>query len=199
MSVPTRTRLGPTARREQLLGVGLELVTTGRVRTLDGLTMEAVGARAGVSKALLFHYFPTKRDYQVAVAQAAADDLFARTEVPDSDDVMAGLRASLDAFVEYVETTRDAYVALVRGSGDPSMQAVSDDTRDRVARRTLDRMAQIGLPTDATAALAVRSWQAFVEEAVLSWLADRQLSRDALLDFLGRSFLAVVGSSQSDA
>lgn len=194
----TRTRLGPVARREQLLGVGLELVTTGEVRTLDELTMEAVGARAGVSKALLFHYFPTKRDFQVAVAQAAADDLFVRTEVPDTDDVMVGLRASIDGFIEYVESTRDAYVGLVRGSGDPAMLAVSDDTRDRVTRRTLDRMAAIGMPTDATAALAVRSWQAFVEEAVLSWLADPRLSRDALLDFLGRSFLAVVGSSQSD-
>lgn len=197
----TRTRLGPQARREQLLGVGLELVTSGEVRTLDALTMDAVAGRAGVSKALLFHYFPTKRDYQVAVAQAAADDLLARTEVPRDDDVLAGLRASLDAFVEYVETRRDAYVGLVRGSvgGDPAMQAVADTTRDRITRRSLDRMAEIGLPTDAAARLAVRAWQAFVEEAVLRWLDERQLSREALLDFLGRSFLAVIGSSQSDA
>lgn len=197
----TRTRLGPQARRQQLLGVGLELVTSGEVRTLDALTMDAVAGRAGVSKALLFHYFPTKRDYQVAVAQAAADDLLARTEVPRDDDVLAGLRASLDAFVEYVETRRDAYVGLVRGSvgGDPAMQAVADTTRDRITRRSLDRMAEIGLPTDAAATLAVQAWQAFVEEAVLRWLDERQLSREALLDFLGRSFLAVIGSSQSDA
>jgi AcrR family transcriptional regulator len=199
--VATRTRLGPQARREQLLGVGLELVTSGEVRTLDALTMDAVAGRAGVSKALLFHYFPTKRDYQVAVAQAAADDLLARTEVPRDDDVLAGLRASLDAFIEYVETRRDAYVGLVRGSvgGDPAMQAVADTTRDRITRRSLDRMAEIGLPTDAAATLAVRAWQAFVEEAVLRWLDERRLSREALLDFLGRSFLAVIGSSQSDA
>lgn len=197
----TRTRLGPQARREQLLGVGLDLVTSGEARTLDALTMEAVAARAGVSKALLFHYFPTKRDYQVAVAQAAADDLLLRTEVPRDDDVLAGLRASLEAFVEYVETRRDAYVGLVRGSvgGDPAMQAVADTTRDRITRRSLDRMAEIGLPTDAAATLAVRAWQAFVEEAVLRWLDERRLSREALLDLLGRSFLAVVGSSQSDA
>lgn len=197
----TRTRLGPQARREQLLGVGLELVSSGEVRTLDALTMEAVAARAGVSKALLFHYFPAKRDYQVAVAQAAADDLLVRTEVPMDDDVLAGLRASLEAFLDYVETRRDAYVGLVRGSvgGDPAMQAVADTTRERITRRSLDRMAEIGLPTDAAATLAVRAWQAFVEEAVLRWLDERQLSREALLDFLGRSFLAVVGSSQSDA
>lgn len=197
----TRTRLGPAARRAQLLGVGLDLVASGEVRTLDALTMEAVGSRAGVSKALLFHYFPTKRDYQVAVAQAAADDLLERTEMPREGDVLAGLRASLDAFVDYVETRRDAYVGLVRGSlgGDSTMRAVADSTREKITRRSLERMAETGLPTDAAAALAVRAWQAFVEEAVLCWLDDRQLSREALLDLLGRSFLAVVDSTQSNA
>jgi AcrR family transcriptional regulator len=201
VSVATRTRLGPEARRDQLLHVGLDMVAAGEARTLEALTMEAVAARAGVSKALLFHYFPTKRDYRIAVAQAAADDLLARTEVPLDDDVLSGLRAGLDAFVDYLETHRDAYVGLVRGSvgGDPALQAVADATRDSITRRTLARMTELGMPTDPAATLAVRSWQALVEEAVLYWLDDRRLSRAALLDFLGQSFLAVVGSSQSDA
>ncbi|MGH3386297.1 MAG: TetR/AcrR family transcriptional regulator [Nocardioidaceae bacterium] len=196
----TRTRLGPEARRQQLLDIGIAMVADGDVATVDDLRMDDVAGRAGVSKALLFHYFPAKRDFAVAVARAAAADLLTRTDLAPTDDLIDGLRASVSAFVEYVEGRRDAYVGLVRGSakGDAAMRAVYDETRDAITRRTLDALERGGLPHDDVVALAVRAWQAFVEEAVIAWLDDPRISRDRMLDLLVQSFLAIVGSTQSD-
>ena len=48
------------ARREQLLAAGAELL--GR-RPYDEVSIEEIAAAAGVSKGLLYHYFPTKKDF----------------------------------------------------------------------------------------------------------------------------------------
>jgi AcrR family transcriptional regulator len=69
--------LDPEARRAQLVALGLKMLST---RPLDKVAIDDIAAEAGISRGLLFHYFPTKRDYHVAVARAAAQDLLdART------------------------------------------------------------------------------------------------------------------------
>jgi AcrR family transcriptional regulator len=73
-----RTRLDPDARRAQLVALGLRMLST---RPLDKVAIDDIAAEAGISRGLLFHYFPTKRDFHVAVARAAAADLLARTDI----------------------------------------------------------------------------------------------------------------------
>src|SRR3954462_7325508 len=70
-SAPGPARLRRTAgdRRAQLVEIGLELLPTTPVQEL---TIDEVARRAGISRSLLFHYFPTKRDYYTAVTRAAA-------------------------------------------------------------------------------------------------------------------------------
>ena len=79
MANAPRTRLEPEARRAQLVELGLRMLDS---RPLDQVTTDAVAAAAGISRALVFHYFPTKRDFHVAVAEAAGEELLART-APD--------------------------------------------------------------------------------------------------------------------
>ena len=67
-----RQRLTVDARREQLLGLGMELFST---RAYEEVWIEEIAERAGVSRGLLYHYFPTKRDFYVAVARAAVEDV----------------------------------------------------------------------------------------------------------------------------
>lgn len=57
-------RLDAEARREQLVAAGLDLVKRGPI---DQLTADDVARAAGVSKGLVFHYFPTTRDLHVAL------------------------------------------------------------------------------------------------------------------------------------
>jgi AcrR family transcriptional regulator len=187
-----RTRLDPGARRAQLVALGLEMLST---RPLDQVAIDEIATQAGISRGLLFHYFPTKRDFHLAVVQAAADDLLARTAPDPGLPVDARLRASVEAFVAHVSENSEAYTSLVRGAagGDPGLLAVFDATRAAFADRVV---AGLGLPEPppARTVLAIRGWVAFTEEVTIAWLAagGGEPGRDAVVDLIDRALVAVV-------
>jgi AcrR family transcriptional regulator len=59
---------------------------------LDGLTVDNVAARAGVSKATVYRRYPCKGDLVIAAAQQCADERLPRT---DTGDIRRDLRAAL--------------------------------------------------------------------------------------------------------
>ena len=77
---PAYRRLDVDERRAQLIALGERLFTTA---TYSELSMARIAREAGISKALLYHYFPSKQAYFEATLQAAAEELMARTE-PDA-------------------------------------------------------------------------------------------------------------------
>ncbi|HEX6420373.1 MAG TPA: helix-turn-helix domain-containing protein [Acidimicrobiales bacterium] len=77
MAHGSRTRLDPERRRAQLVDLGRRMLSS---RPLDQVAIDDIAAEAGISRGLLFHYFPTKRDFHVAVARSAAHDLLARID-----------------------------------------------------------------------------------------------------------------------
>jgi AcrR family transcriptional regulator len=186
----TRTRLDPAARRAQLVALGLEMLST---RPLDQVVIDEIAAEAGISRGLLFHYFPTKRDFHVAVVQAAADALCARTEPDLTRPASERLRGSLEAFVDYVTENRDAYIALLRGTagGDPALRAVCDEARSVITARVLASM-RVTDPVPARLRLAARGWVAFTEEATLDWLSSGDLGRAELIDLLDEALLRLM-------
>ena len=105
----------------------------------------------------------------------------------------------LASYVDYVTENRNTYVSLLRGtaSGDPQMREVFEQTRDIMAKRTLDQLPKIGLTRTPQVELAVRGWIAFVEEATISWLRAPAITREELIDLTVQSLpalaLAAVG------
>ncbi len=190
MATGPRTRLDPAARRAQLVALGLEML---RARPLDQVVVDEIAAQAGISRGLLFHYFPTKRDFHVAVVQAAADEFYERTEPGPGLEVIDQLRSGTAAFLDYVAENREAYVGLVRGAagGDPDLQAVFDATRSRVAGRILERLG-VPAPAPPRVRLAVRGWVALSEEVAIDWIAAGDLDRDAVLEFLDHALIELV-------
>jgi AcrR family transcriptional regulator len=75
----TGSRLSTDARREQLVALGIEIFSE---RPFDEVSIDDIAAAAGISKGLLYHYFPSKRDFYVAVIRSAADEMQVMTE-PD--------------------------------------------------------------------------------------------------------------------
>jgi len=75
----TMVRLTPDERRRQLLGIGLRMFVD---KPVQEVSIDAVAAEAGISRGLLFHYFPTKTAYHQAVV-AAAGRRFLRNARPD--------------------------------------------------------------------------------------------------------------------
>ena len=194
MATGSRTRLDPEARRAQLVALGLEMLST---RSLDQLAIEDIAAAAGISRGLLFHYFPSKRDFHEAVVRAAAADLLAHTEPDRSLPYLDQLRAGVESFVDYVVDNRDSYVSLLRGAagGDLNLRAIFDDTRSVIAARIVDRLGAESVPYRVR--LAVRGWVAFGEEVILDWLSDVEppLDRAELVDMLNESLVALVASA----
>src|SRR3954452_23453009 len=165
-----RTRLRPEARRAQLIDLGVEMLAT---RRLDELSVELIAKAAGISRGLLFHYFPSKQEFHLEVARAAAAEMIRRTEPdPDLSPPVEALRAALTSFIEYVEENPDNYKSLVRGaaSGDADMRAIFDETRSTMAQRIITVVAEQGLVVDARTTLAIHGWVAYVEECVVRWI-----------------------------
>ena len=74
-----RRRLSADDRRRQLVGIGLaKIVET----PIQDLSLDDVAAEAGISRGLLFHYFPTKTDFYLACIAAAGRRML-RTTAPD--------------------------------------------------------------------------------------------------------------------
>jgi AcrR family transcriptional regulator len=181
-------RLGADARRSQLLQVGLDLLKSS---PFDQVSPDLVARVAGVSKGLVFHYFPTKRDLHVAVLRAAAAELLAEL---DPDPAMAPeqrLRAGLDAFVDFIEQQPANYLAVSRSAGsDPALLAVFEDTRAAVVG-IVARTLGLSAPPPGLR-IAIRGWIAMVEEAILHWIEGRPIPREALVDFLQKAALTML-------
>ncbi|MBT2266520.1 TetR/AcrR family transcriptional regulator [Rhodococcus erythropolis] len=196
MDAVKRTRLDPAQRRAQLIDLGARMLAE---RPLEQISVEDIADQAGVSRGLLFHYFASKSEFHLAIVRHSSEQMLQRTEPSGSDDPMLTLRSVLASYVDYVTENRNTYVSLLRGtaSGDPQMREVFEQTRDIMAKRTLDQLPKIGLTRTPQVELAVRGWIAFVEEATISWLRAPAITREELIDLTVQSLpalaLAAVG------
>jgi AcrR family transcriptional regulator len=194
----TRTRLAPAERREQLLDLGVQLLS---VRRLEDLSIDLLAEEAGISRGLLYHYFSNKREFHLAILQRMADTVVAMTAPEPGRAPMEQLAGSLEAFVDFVVDNKDAYSSFVRAAaaGDAAYQRIYEDARhaltDRIFRSTDPRaMADLGMVDSPALRLMVGGWSAMVEDVLLAWLDDDHgVTKERLLDLLAGS-LATVGS-----
>jgi len=183
-----RTRLQVDVRRQQLLELGLELFGN---QTYDELSIDEIAKRAGVSKGLLYHYFPSKRAFYVAAVQEAARQLLEETDIdrhgrgpePDPEGVRAGLRD----FLGYVSRRRLAYAFLLRGGigTDTEVAEIIEETRQALVDRMLSRMSRFGAePDDPATRLRLRGWLGFLEASSLDWAESQELDLESFLELL---------------
>jgi AcrR family transcriptional regulator len=183
-------RLSGDDRRRQLVGIGLRLLTT---TPIHEMSLDQVAAEAGISRSLLFHYFPTKRDFYAAVVRAAS-----RRVLRSVDEAVAThprpVYGVVDGLLTFIERRRDPYVAFVRGAsgGDAWVLEIYEDTRARLADRTLTALYGSFEDADPMLRMAVRGWLALAEEMSLEWTLDPRLERSQLLDLLVEALHGVV-------
>ncbi|MCX4095999.1 TetR/AcrR family transcriptional regulator [Nocardia sp. alder85J] len=179
-----RVRLSPAERREQLIALGVRML---REKALHDISVGDIAEQAGISRGLLFHYFPTLQEFQLAVVRHANAEMLARTTPDHTLALPDMLRDAVCRYIDYVSDNRTSYLALLRGpaSADPELAALVDATRGAVADRVL---AEAPIALDDTELpllrLAVRGWIAFVEETTLSWLRTAAITRAQLIDLL---------------
>lgn len=180
MSRPAYTRLAVDERRRQLLELGAELFTSNRY---EDLSMNRIAAEAGISKALLYHYFPSKQAFFEETLGAWAEQLRGRTE-PDPDLPPAEqLMHSLDAFLGLVEENASAYRNLIASAlGTPEIRELVDSVRLSTAERILDALYAEAAPPKAR--IAVKGWLWFMDGACLDWIESGDVAREELRDML---------------
>ncbi|HEX9966457.1 MAG TPA: TetR/AcrR family transcriptional regulator [Solirubrobacterales bacterium] len=180
MARPAYSRLRPEERRRQLLERGAELFAR---HSYDELSMREIAREVGISKPLLYHYFPSKRAFFQATLAQAAERLRAQTE-PDPDlPPLDQLRGSLEAFLELIEDNALAYRKLMQSlSSVPEVRELIEDVRTKTAARILEGLYSGDVPPKARA--AVHGWLWFMDGACLDWIEHRDLARDELRDLL---------------
>jgi len=180
-----RVRMSPGERRHQLITLGTRML---RERALEDISIGEIAAQAGISRGLLFHYFSSKQDFQLAIVANANAELLARTTPDRTLGLGAMLRDAVRRYVDYVSENRTSYLALLRRPAGAELMALADATRAALATRIL---AELPLPQDDPVrprlALVARGWIAFVEEVTLSWLSAETITREQLVDTLVES------------
>ncbi len=166
-------------------------------RAYDEIAIDDIAAQAGISKGLLYHYFPSKRDFYVEVIREAARELAERTEPDPSLPPLERLTASIDAYLVHVEEHARGHATLLRGGigTDPEVRAIVDGNRRISAQRVLDAIAEQGGELTPAVQLAVRGWIGFVEAVSLDWIEKREVPRDEVRALLVQTLGWAVASA----
>jgi len=193
---PAYTRLGVDERRRRLLELGTDLFAR---FSYDELSMARIAREAGISKALMYHYFPSKQAYFAAALEEQAAELATLTETDPSLPPLDQLTGSLDAFLGWVEDNREAYGKLVRSAAAiPEVREVVDRVRDMTSARILEGISPGTEPAPPLRA-AVRAWLWFMDGAILDWVEQRDLTREQLRGLLLGTLLGAVTAAGGGA
>ena len=196
MSGPAYTRLQVDERRRQLLELGADLFAK---HSYAELSMARIAREAGISKALLYHYFPSKQDYFVATLQLGAEEIARRTEPDPNLPPFEALAGSLEAFLGWIEENETAYRKLMESVGVvPEVKTLIDGLRDATSARILDGLGA-GDPPPPKLRAAARGWLWLMDGVILDWLEHRDMSRVEVRDFLLGSLAgAVMAAGEGD-
>ncbi|MEU5953495.1 TetR/AcrR family transcriptional regulator [Streptomyces sp. NPDC047525] len=193
MTTGVRRRMGVEERRQQLIGVALDLFSH---RSPDDVSIDEIAAAAGISRPLVYHYFPGKLSLYEAALQRAADDLADRFVEPMEGPLGARLLRVMGRFLDFVDGHGPGFSALMRGGpavGSSTTNALIDSVRQAAYIQIL---AHLGI-TDPPARLelVVRSWISLAESTALIWLDGRRIPRAELELQLVHDFAALAAVS----
>jgi AcrR family transcriptional regulator len=191
----TGRRLKPQQRRDHLLDIAAAMFAD---KPYEDVFVEDIAARARVSRATLYHYYPSKRDLYVAIFERASSRFLARVspdpKLPLAQQLAAGLEAHIQSFVDHPFEA----VAINRGalSDDPAIQAIISEELNVVGQRLVDELVTQGHLRDVTE-IAVEGWLAFVRAACVKWIQSPNISRADLTEMCLHAFDCALGTHQA--
>ncbi|MER6629001.1 TetR/AcrR family transcriptional regulator [Streptomyces sp. NPDC000987] len=193
MTTGVRRRMGVEERRQQLIGVALELFSQ---RSPDDVSIDEIASAAGISRPLVYHYFPGKLSLYEAALRRAADDLAGRFVEPRQGPLGARLLRVMRRFFDFVEEHGPGFSALMRGGpavGSSATNALIDSVRQAAYDQILSHLGIEEAPPRLE--LVVRSWISLAESTALIWLDGRRIPRAELEVQLVHDFAALAAVS----
>ncbi|WP_405653811.1 TetR/AcrR family transcriptional regulator [Streptomyces sp. RK9] len=193
MTTGMRRRMGVEERRQQLIGVALELFSH---RSPDDVSIDEIASAAGISRPLVYHYFPGKLSLYEAALKRAADELAERFVEPHEGPLGARLLRVTGRFLGFVDEHGPGFSALMRGGpavGSSTTNALIDSVRQAAYDQILAHLGVTAPP--ARLELVVRSWISLAESTALIWLDGRRIPRAELELQLVHDFAALAAVS----
>ncbi|MFH8290947.1 MULTISPECIES: TetR/AcrR family transcriptional regulator [unclassified Streptomyces] len=191
-TAPAYRRLSVEARRRQLLESALSLFAH---RAPEEVNLDDVAEAAGVSRPLVYRYFPGgKQQLYEAALRSAADELEQCFAEPPEGPLTQRLSRALDRYLAFVDEHDAGFSALLQGGSvveTSRTTAIVDGVRRAAAEHIL---AHLDVPQPGPRLrMTVRMWITAVEAASLIWLdEEKQPPLDELRDMLVEQFMSVL-------
>ncbi|KUN86669.1 TetR family transcriptional regulator [Streptomyces bungoensis] len=185
--------MGVEERRQQLIGVALDLFSR---RSPDDVSIDEIATAAGISRPLVYHYFPGKHSLYEAALKRAAEDLAGRFAEPHEGPLGARLLRVMHRFFDFVDEHGPGFSALMRGGpavGSSATNALIDSVRQAAYDQILAHLGVTEAPPRLE--LVVRSWISLTESTALIWLDGRRVPRAELERQLVHDFAALAAVS----
>ncbi|MET7638752.1 TetR/AcrR family transcriptional regulator [Streptomyces sp. NPDC005438] len=189
MTTEVRRRMDVGARRQQLIGVALELFSK---RSPEEVSIDDIATAAGISRPLIYHYFPGKHSLYEAAVRAAADELASRFQGPLDGPLSFRLLVVMDRYFDFVTEHGPGFAALLRGgpaAGSGRTTAVIEEVRGTAYTQFL-RHLRVESPGPRLS-LVLRSWVGLAETTALIWLDQGTVPRAELERQLVQDFWAL--------
>jgi len=189
---PGRRRLAPDDRRQALIHSALKLFNT---QPYDEVSVDDIAAEAGMSRALVYHYYGGKAGVFVSALQQMGDDVVAAVAKAGTENPDNWLTAGLSAYFDHIQANPIGITALIRNGSLISRddRQVLDGIGDRMLRLML---ASLDPPADSPVLKSVlRGWISMVETMGRGWLSQGQPTREELETLLPELLRAVLGAA----
>jgi AcrR family transcriptional regulator len=197
-----RRRLSPEHRRAELLALGAAVFGK---RPYDEVRIDEIAERAGVSRALMYHYFPDKRAFFAAVVKDEADRLYEATQnlPPTGLTMFEEIRIGVLGYMAYHEQNPEAawaaYVGL--GRSDPVLLGIDDEAKNRQLEHIMERIGEVvsvipgaKLKPDVERDLRIilNGWLAFTFEICRQRIIDHTANAERLANACAHSLLDTI-------
>lgn len=189
-------------RRAELLALGAEVF--GKL-PYDEVRIDEIAERAGISRALLYQYFPDKRTFFAEVVKDEADRLYAATNAWATpgptmfDEIRTGVLAYMQYYEQHPESAWAAYVGL--GRFDPIVRGIGDEAQQRQVETVMDRIAELVAATpsgrldpdvERDLRAIIRGWVALTFEVCCQRIVDPTTNAERLADACAHALLDTI-------
>jgi AcrR family transcriptional regulator len=190
---PAFTRLQVDERRRLLIDAGSSLFAE---HAFEEISMREIAEAAGVSKALLYHYFPNKTELFKAAVQERAGELQRVIEPHGDGTPIEQLTESLDGYLMWIEHNAQAWAKLMQSaSAIPEARDAVAGFREATLQRILSRLTGGHAPRPALRT-ALQGWLGYIDAAILDWVDNNDVTREQLRELLVAAFGASVLAAQ---
>jgi AcrR family transcriptional regulator len=183
-------RLPPAERREQLIDAALAIAAR---QGYDNLAFEKVANQAGVTRNLVYHYFPGGRQELLEAAVHRAGDQLSSGWVTDPGVPLGErLAANLNRMMDHAEEPTDAWQLYRQGRGtlDPTLLEIARGYRERVIGNIALNQLGTSQPPPIIR-IALDGFLAYVETVIESAIAEG-LPREQILELVSGTMMSAM-------